>query len=161
MWGNRTAARTRLENFRPQTFCSKKLQKSRKYAKIAPKSWKNTILRRKTSLQKAFCNHLPAQKGANIGLGNQNKQGKDKTNPKINKNKQPYVGNPACKKHSVTNCQPKGRCSNKLVEKNIKSVQIEWKLKVPHLPTRYSNSNYSNQVCAQLHNTWSNLFANL
>ena len=67
---------------------------------------------------------MPAQKGANIGLGNQNKQGKDKTNPKINKNKQPYVGNPACKKHSVTNCQPKGRCSNKLVEKNIESVQI-------------------------------------
>ena len=78
---------------------------------------KDTILRRKTSLQKAFCNNLPAQKGANIGLDNQNKQGKDKTHPKINKNKQPYVGNPACKKHSVTNCQPKGRCSNKLVEK--------------------------------------------
>ena len=40
-------------------------------------------------------------------------------------------------------------------------MQIEWKLKVPHLPTMYSNSSYSNQVCAQLHNTWSNLFANL
>ena len=58
-----------------------------------------------------------SSEGANIGLDNQNKQGKDKTNPKINKNKQPYVGNPACKKHSVTKCQSKGRCSNKLVEK--------------------------------------------
>jgi hypothetical protein len=76
------------------------------------------------------------------------KKGKDRQNkPQNQQNQATYIGNPTCKKQFVTICQPIGSCSDKIVEKNIKSMQIEWKLKVPHLQTMYSN--YSNQVCAQ------------
>jgi hypothetical protein len=66
---------------------------------------------------------LPAQKVANIGLDNK-KTGKRQNKPKNQQKQTTYVGNPACKKQCVTNCQPTGSRSDKVVEKNIESVQI-------------------------------------
>jgi len=68
---------------------------------------------------------LPAQKVANICLDTK-KKGKDRQNkPQNQQNQATYIGNPTCKKQFVTICQPIGSCSDKIVEKNIKSMQIE------------------------------------
>ena len=52
------------------------------------------------------------------------KTGKRQNKPKNQQKQTTYVGNPACKKQCVTNCQPTGSRSDKVVEKNIESVQI-------------------------------------
>ena len=52
------------------------------------------------------------------------KTGKRQNKSKNQQKQTTYVGNPACKKQCVTNCQPTGSRSDKVVEKNIESVQI-------------------------------------